>query len=49
MNVPVTKVVINTPTVASISPGPRTGRMSRNFVSAPPENKMMLSETIPIN
>ena len=49
MNKPVKRAVRNTPTVESTIPGDRMGRISLNLVSIPPENKMTLRATIPIN
>ncbi len=41
--------VIATPAVASTTPGPITGRISENFVSMPPENRMMQRAIMPMN
>lgn len=49
MNNPVKSAVRNTPTVESTIPGERIGRISLNLVSIPPENRMTLRATIPIN
>ena len=49
MNNPVNSAVSNTPRVESTIPGDRIGLISLNLVSMPPENKMMLKATIPIN
>ena len=46
---PVMAVVIITPSVASMMPGPSTGRISLNFVSIPPEKRMTLSAIMPMN
>jgi len=46
---PVMAVVIITPSVASMMPGPSTGRISLNFVSMPPEKRMTLSAIMPMN
>ena len=49
INNPVKRAVSKTPTVESTIPGPKMGLISLNFVSIPPENKMMLNATIPMN
>lgn len=46
---PVMAVVSMTPNVARMIPCPRTGRISLNLVSMPPENRMTLSAIIPMN
>ncbi len=42
-------VVINTPIVAKITPGPAIGLISVNLVSIPPEKSMILNAITPIN
>ena len=49
MKPPVSSVVSRTPTVESIIPCAMTGLMSRNLVSIPPVNRMMLRAIMPIN
>ena len=49
MNNPVNNAVNNTPTVDNTIPGVRIGRISVNFVSIPPEKRITLSATIPMN
>ena len=46
---PVKSVVSNTPTVESSIPCGSTGRISANLVSMPPENRIMLNATMPMN
>ena len=46
---PVKRAVSSTPTVESTIPGPKIGLISLNFVSIPPEKRIMLRATIPIN
>ena len=41
--------VITTPSVASTTPGPITGRISWNEVSIPPVKRMMHNEIMPMN
>ena len=48
-NSPVKTVVSSTPTVERTAPGATTGRTSANRVSMPPENRMMVSATMPMN
>ena len=45
---PVITMVNNTPMVASVRPGAITGRMSDNFVSNPPEKRMIHSAIVPM-
>ena len=49
MKSPVKRAVSNTPTVDKTIPGPKIGLISLNFVSIPPEKRMILKATIPIN
>ena len=49
MNPPVISVVSNTPTVANTTPSVAMGLISDTFVSMPPENKIILNASIPIN
>ena len=49
MKPPVTKVVANTPKVANTIPCDAMGFTSEILVSIPPENRMMLSASIPMN
>ena len=43
------KAVSITPTVASTTPGPITGRISWKLVSIPPVKRMIQSDTMPTN
>jgi hypothetical protein len=49
INPPHSRAVSATPTVASTTPGPRIGLISENFVSIPPEKRMIQSASIPMN
>jgi hypothetical protein len=42
-------VVSTTPTVERSTPGTAIGRISLNLVSIPPEKRIILSDTIPMN
>ena len=44
-----TRAVITTPAVASTTPGPMIGRISRKEVSMPPVNRMTHSDIMPMN
>ena len=46
---PVNRAVSSTPTVESTIPEPNIGFISLNFVSIPPEKRMILKATIPMN
>ena len=48
MITPVMTMVSSTPIVASVRPGAMTGRMSDNFVSNPPEKRMIHSAIVPM-
>lgn len=48
-NTPVINAVVKTPKVANTTPSPIIGRISFILVSIPPEKRMMLNATIPIN
>ena len=49
MKSPVNNAVRNTPTVERAIPCHRTGLISLNWVSIPPEKRMMLKAIIPMN
>ena len=49
MKNPVKTAVSSTPNVERTMPGTRIGLISLNLVSIPPENKITLRATIPIN
>jgi len=49
INAPVKNAVKTTPKVASTTPGNKTGLMSENLVSTPPENSMIESDIMPMN
>lgn len=49
MNPPSSSAVSITPTVASTTPGPATGRISEYLVSMPPVKRMMQSAIMPTN
>ena len=49
INNPVKRAVSSTPAVDKTMPGVNMGFISVNLVSMPPENRMMLSATMPMN
>jgi len=48
-NSPTATAVSRTPNVARAMPWPRTGRIIRQLVSRPPENKMKAKASVPTN